>query len=118
MTLRTLGLHLFPLLLFSPVSAQNSDKTFRVQSFVAELLEAREIGGAVTMLAANGAVVHLDASGFHDRGAERELKTDAIFRLASMTKPIVTAAALTLLDKGLLNLDDPVSKYLPEFSNP
>ena len=54
--------------------------------------------------------------GFSDISKREMLKSDAMFRLASMSKPITAVAALILMDKGLLSLDDPIAKYLPEFS--
>ena len=55
--------------------------------------------------------------GFSDISKRKMLKSDAMFRLASMSKPITAVAALILMDRGLLSLDDPIAKYLPEFSN-
>ncbi|WP_437939023.1 serine hydrolase domain-containing protein [Sorangium sp. So ce341] len=74
------------------------------------------IVGAVVVVARDGQVVYRRAAGFADREAQRPVREDTVFRLASMTKPIVSAAALALVDAGTLGLDDPVTKWLPSFS--
>ena len=53
-----------------------------------------------------------------DREEKKPMTTDAIFRIASMTKPITSVAIMMLYEQGKLGLDDPVSKYIPEFKNP
>ena len=58
-----------------------------------------------------------DAFGFRDKEAKAPMKTDAIFRIASMTKPITTVAAMILMEEGKLSLADPVSKYIPAFAD-
>ena len=58
------------------------------------------------------------AAGFADREARRVTQSNSIFRFASLTKPIVTVAALALVEHGKLGLDDPVSKWIPEFRPP
>ncbi len=70
--------------------------------------------GAVTLIARNGKVVHYEAHGYLDAAKTKPMPKDALFRLASMTKPIVTAAAMMLVEQGKLNLNDPLTKWLPE----
>ena len=71
--------------------------------------------GAVLLVARRGKVAYYEAMGVRDpRGAE-PMKTDAIFRLASMTKPFVSVAAMMLVEEGRLALTDPVSRHLPQF---
>ncbi|WP_438029846.1 serine hydrolase domain-containing protein [Sorangium sp. So ce233] len=74
------------------------------------------IVGAVVVVARDGEVVYRRAAGFVDREAGIRMREDTVFRLASMTKPIVSAAALALVDAGALGLDDPVTKWLPAFA--
>ncbi|WP_437737467.1 serine hydrolase domain-containing protein [Sorangium sp. So ce1335] len=74
------------------------------------------IVGTVVFVARDGEVVYRRAAGFVDREAGIRMREDAVFRLASMTKPVVSAAALALVDAGALGLDDPVTKWLPEFA--
>ena len=71
------------------------------------------IDGCVVLVNRDGKEVYASAAGYADREANRATREDDIFRLASCTKPIVSTTALVMVDKGLLSLDDPVSKYLP-----
>jgi CubicO group peptidase (beta-lactamase class C family) len=72
------------------------------------------IPGAVILVARNGKIVYTDAIGLQNPSSGVPMKPDSIFRLASMTKPIVSVAAMMLVEEGKLSLDDPISKYLPE----
>ncbi|GAB5519862.1 MAG: serine hydrolase domain-containing protein [Rhodothermales bacterium] len=74
------------------------------------------LSGMVTLVAHRGDIVHLEAVGYQDREAQTPMPTDAVFRLASMTKPIVSTVVLMLHDEGRFELDDPVSEYLPAFA--
>lgn len=78
-------------------------------------LSLSRIVGTVIMVAHRGSTVYQRAAGFADREARRLAQPDTIFRYASLTKPIVSAAALGLVDQGKLRLDDPVTKWIPEF---
>ncbi len=73
--------------------------------------------GAVTLVARHGRVLHFDATGFADAGKTRPLAKDAIFRLASMTKPIVTVAGMMLVEQGAMKLNDPIAQWLPELKD-
>ena len=75
------------------------------------------IPGAVVLIARNGKLVMFDAFGFRDREAKAPMQTDTIFRIASMTKPIVSVAAMMLAEEGKLSLAQPVSKYIPSFAD-
>jgi CubicO group peptidase (beta-lactamase class C family) len=77
-----------------------------------------EAAGAVALVARRGEIVYFEAVGLRDREARAPMTTDAIFSLASMTKPVIVIAALTLLEQGRFALDDPISRYLPEWSQP
>jgi len=90
-------------------------KLARAESVVQELLDKREFAGAVTVVACKGKVVEWKAAGLMDIDKSRPMQTDAIFRIYSMTKPITTVAAMMLWEEGKFQLDDPVSKYIPEF---
>ena len=78
---------------------------------------ARDISGAVTIVARRGRVVHFEAHGLMDLEAKKPMTKDALFRLASSSKPITAAAILMLMEDGKLKLTDPVAKYIPEFKN-
>ncbi|UYN97429.1 MAG: beta-lactamase family protein [Enhydrobacter sp.] len=75
-----------------------------------------EIPGAVVLIARNGKIVMFESFGYRDKEAKAPMTNDAIFRIASMTKPIVTVAAMMLAEEGKLTLADPVSRYIPEFA--
>jgi CubicO group peptidase (beta-lactamase class C family)/glyoxylase-like metal-dependent hydrolase (beta-lactamase superfamily II) len=91
-----------------PAIASISD---RLRKYIA----AREVAGAVTLVATPDRVIHLDAMGNAVLSPEEAMQTDAIFWIASMSKPILAVLLMMLQDEGLLNVDDPVEKYLPEF---
>lgn len=78
-------------------------------------IAAKEIAGAVTLVATPERIIHLDATGNASLNPEEAMRTDAIFWIASMSKPILGTLMLMLQDDGLLSVDDPVEKYLPEF---
>ena len=80
-------------------------------------VDANRIPGAVLGIARRGTLAFLEAVGYRDKQAGEPMGTDAIFRLASMTKPIVSVAAMTLVERGKLFLGDPVSEYLPQFAD-
>jgi CubicO group peptidase (beta-lactamase class C family) len=83
----------------------------RVRTYVA----AKEIAGAVTLVATPDRVVHLGAVGQASLDPREPMRTDSIFWIASMSKPALATLLLMLQDEGLLSVDDPVEKYLPEF---
>lgn len=80
-------------------------------------VEHGELPGAVLLIARADKVAYFEAIGFQDREKNIAMKKDAIFRLASMTKPIVSVAAMMLVEEGKLDLLAPVSQYLPEFKD-
>jgi CubicO group peptidase (beta-lactamase class C family) len=75
------------------------------------------IPGAVVLIARNGKVAYLEAFGFQDREKKIPMKTDAIFRIASMSKPVTSVAVMMLVEEGKIQLEDPISTYLPELKN-
>lgn len=87
----------------------------RVDAAIDAALEKRVVG-CVVLVHEAGKSIYSRAAGFADREAATPTREDTIFRLASVTKPIVAAAALKMIDLGLLSLDDPVTKYLPFFA--
>jgi CubicO group peptidase (beta-lactamase class C family) len=76
-----------------------------------------ELPGAVLLIARGDKIAYLRAIGYQDREKKTPMKTDAIFRLASMTKPIVSVAVMMLVEEGRIDLAAPVSKYIPEFAD-
>ena len=73
--------------------------------------------GAVALVFRNGKVAYLRAVGFEDREKQIAMTPDSIFRIASMTKPITTVAAMMLVEEGKLDLAAPVAQYLPVFKD-
>jgi CubicO group peptidase (beta-lactamase class C family) len=73
------------------------------------------LAGAVTLVADKGKILSLEAVGFADLAAKKPMTTDALFWIASQSKPITATALMMLVDEGKVNVDDPVEKYLPEF---
>jgi CubicO group peptidase (beta-lactamase class C family) len=80
-----------------------------------QAVDNKEIAGAVLLVARHGKLAYLEAIGKQDVEAGVAMAPDSIFRIASMTKPVTSVAAMILADEGRLDLSDPISKYLPEF---
>ncbi|OAI53369.1 hypothetical protein AYO44_16015 [Planctomycetaceae bacterium SCGC AG-212-F19] len=78
-------------------------------------IAAKEVAGAVTLVATPDRVIHLDATGSAGLTPDEAMRTDSIFWIASMSKPVMATLILMLQDEGKLSVDDPVEKYLPEF---
>jgi CubicO group peptidase (beta-lactamase class C family) len=93
----------------------SSERLARVHEAVQRHIDAKAISGAVTLVARNGRVAHLEAHGFLDIESKRPMPKDGIFRLASMSKPITAAAVMMLLEEGKVRLSDPVWRFIPEF---
>ncbi|HYD45914.1 MAG TPA: serine hydrolase domain-containing protein [Phenylobacterium sp.] len=81
------------------------------------LVDQQKLAGVTTLVARHGKVVHFDAYGKADLASGKPLQKDAIFRIASMTKPITGVAMMILYEEGKWKLDDPVAKHIPEFAN-
>jgi CubicO group peptidase (beta-lactamase class C family) len=80
--------------------------------------DAKNVSGIIGLIGRNGQRGYFEAFGWQDIEAEKPLAKDALFRLQSMTKPIIAACALTLYEEGKFGLDDPISKFLPEWKEP
>jgi CubicO group peptidase (beta-lactamase class C family) len=89
----------------------------RIAPAVKTQIDNSAIPGAVTLVARNGRVVHFESHGYIDSAKTRPMQKDTLFRLASMTKPIVTTAAMMLVEQGKLKLNDPVTQWLPELKD-
>jgi len=100
-------------------SAGMSDERLSfIDDAITESIEKNEIPGAVALVARKGKIVYFKAFGMADNNSKRELNKDAIFRIASQTKAITSTAVMMLWEEGKFRLDDPISKYIPEFKNP
>ena len=90
-------------------------KLKRLDALLQEAVDRRQIAGGVALLARRGRIGHLSAIGWRDAESHTPMTTDTLFRIASLTKPITSVAAMMLVEEGKLRLDDPVSKFLPDF---
>jgi CubicO group peptidase (beta-lactamase class C family) len=86
-----------------------------IRDAVTVQVNAGQIPGAIVLVARDGRVVYLEAQGVSDPVSRRPLQADQVFGAADLTKAVVAVAAMMLVDEGKLRLDDPVSRYLPEF---
>ena len=93
----------------------SKERLHRVHELVERHMKAGEITGAVMLVARKGQVAYVDVAGTMDKEGRRPMRRESVFRLASMTKPVVGVAVMMMLEEGRLRLDDAVSKYIPEF---
>ena len=96
----------------------SADRLQRIGGAVQQSIDDKRIAGVVTLVVRHGRVAWFDARGMADREAGKPMQKDTIFRLCSMTKPIVSTAVMILYEEGKFLLGDPISKYIPEFKNP
>lgn len=116
---------LFCLLFLSEIQAQapknlagiQVDRLKRLEKFVQSEMDKGNIPGAVTMIIRKGQVVHKGAMGYKNVATKAPMTTEDLFYIQSMTKPIISTAFMMLYEEGYFKLDEPVSKYLPEFKN-
>jgi len=95
----------------------SSERLQRINQMVQRYIDAGQITGAITMVSRKGQVAHFEAQGQMDLEAKTPMRKDAIFRIASMSKPVTGVAILMLMEEGKLRLTDPVSRFIPEFKN-
>jgi CubicO group peptidase (beta-lactamase class C family) len=96
----------------------SSERLERISKAVQKDIDDKRIAGVVTLVMRHGQVAFFKAQGMQDREAGKSMRPDSIFRICSMSKPITTAAVMMLYEEGHFLLEDPVSKYLPEFKDP
>jgi CubicO group peptidase (beta-lactamase class C family) len=121
---RIVAVVLFALVFTSSLLAQtakpeqaglSTERLKRIHELIDRRIESRDISGAVTLVARRGQVAHLEAQGLMDIETNKPMTKDAIFRIASMTKPVVGVAVLMMMEEGKIRLTDPVSRFIPEF---
>ncbi|APS32317.1 beta-lactamase [Pectobacterium brasiliense] len=95
--------------------ASTAPLSARIQAVVQQALDDGRLVGAVVLVARNGELIHQQAAGWADRESVRPMALDAIFRLASVSKPIVSVAALALVAQGRLDLDEDIIRWMPTF---
>ncbi len=120
---------LFPLIAFTLVAASlpkapkpedlglSSERLQRIHAMIQRHIDAGEITGAVTLVARHGQLAWVDAQGVQDLDTKAPMKRDSLFRMASMTKPVIGTAMMMLMEEGKLSVTDRVSKFIPEFKD-
>jgi CubicO group peptidase (beta-lactamase class C family) len=89
----------------------------RIDAYLKNEIAGNKIPGAIMMIQRNGKTVYFSSFGVRDPGTKAPMTSDSIFRIYSMSKPITTVAAMMLVEEGKLQLDEPLSKYIPAFAN-
>jgi CubicO group peptidase (beta-lactamase class C family) len=95
----------------------SSDRLIRINDFMKRYVNEGMAAGIVTLVARRGEIVYLDKYGYQNIEAEVPMMLDTIFRIYSMTKPITSVALMMLFERGLVRLEDPVSKFIPQFKD-
>lgn len=96
----------------------SAERLARIDQMCNDAVNNGDLPGIVTLVARNGKIVHWKAYGMSDSKEGKTMKRDDIFRIASQTKAITSTAVMMLWEEGKFRLDDPISKYIPEFKNP
>src|SRR5262249_53558646 len=100
-----------------PAPARDRENPPGAAAVLQPFVDRGELAGAVTLVADRERVLSLEAVGFSDVAAGRPMRTDALFWIASQSKPMTAAALMMLVDEGKVGLDDPVTRHLPEFKD-
>ncbi len=95
----------------------SGERLNRLHAGMQGFVDRKEAGGIVTLIARDGKVVDVNAFGFQDVAGKTPMRTDTLFRIASMTKPVTSVAVMMLYEEGKLLLTDPVSKFIPAFKS-
>ena len=95
----------------------SAERLGRLDTAMQKAVDSGELPGAVVLIARDGQLVYAKSFGWQDREKKIPMRNDSIFRLYSMTKPVVSVAAMILVEEGRLGLQEPVSKYIPEFKD-
>jgi CubicO group peptidase (beta-lactamase class C family) len=98
--------------------SMSTERLQRIETMCSKAVSEDNIPGVVALVARHGKIVYWKAFGMADNQSGRVLKRDDIFRIASQSKAITSTAVMILWEEGRFRLDDPVSKYIPEFKNP
>jgi CubicO group peptidase (beta-lactamase class C family) len=113
----TRTLHRYSILMLVPLLASCAAPKFAgITAAMRAAVQARDVSGAVTVVATKDKILHCEAIGLADLARKEPMRPDTVFWIASMTKPVTGVALLMLQDEGKLNVSDPVAKYIPEFA--
>ncbi|MBN2763201.1 MAG: beta-lactamase family protein, partial [Bacteroidales bacterium] len=96
----------------------STERLNRIDTMLNQSINSNWITGAVPLIQRNGKIVYYKAFGMDDKEEHIPMKRDGIFRIASQTKAVTSVAVMMLFEEGKLLLDDPISKYIPEFAHP
>ncbi|MBT5169170.1 MAG: beta-lactamase family protein [Opitutales bacterium] len=96
----------------------SKERLARIDAMAESAIKDKDVPGVVALVARNGKVVYHKAFGLADNSSGRKMTKDDIFRIASQSKAITSTGVMMLWEEGLFKLDDPVSKWIPEFKNP
>lgn len=108
-----------PLLQATPESQRlSTERLNQIDANINQWIKEEQLNGATMLILKNGKIVYNKAFGYANREQKIPMKTDNIFRIASMTKPIISVAAMMLYEEGKFLLTDPLSKFIPEFKDP
>jgi CubicO group peptidase (beta-lactamase class C family) len=95
----------------------STERLQRISELVDRHVESGDISGAVTLVARNGRIAHLEGHGVMDLASNDPMRQDAIFRIASMSKPVGAVAILMLIEEGKIRLGDPLSRFIPSYED-
>jgi CubicO group peptidase (beta-lactamase class C family) len=93
------------------------ERLVRIDSMLERRIAAGDLAGAIAVVARHGEIAHVSVHGVMDLETRRPMRADTLFRIASMTKPIVGVGVMMMVEENELRLSDPVSRYIPEFRN-
>ena len=120
-TIVVVGIILLASVLFVGVLAEGQTFSAKgaaeIDALLQHAVQAGTVPGVVAIVASKDHILYHHAYGLRDVSGQKAMQEDSIFRIASMTKPLTSAAAMLLVEQGKLRLDDPVSKYIPSFEN-
>ena len=95
----------------------STNRLARIKPLMQRYVDDGKLAGIITLVARHGKIVHFEQVGKLDLQTGAALPDDALFRIYSMSKPVVSVAAMMLYEQGKFQLDDPVAKYLPAFKD-
>ena len=106
-----------PALVEAPATqvGMSEERLSKIDAMLKKAITENQVPGAVALIAKNGKIVFYNAYGMADNASEKKMEKETIFRIASQTKAITSTAVMMLWEEGKFRLDDPISKYIPEF---
>ncbi|MGL6267405.1 MAG: serine hydrolase domain-containing protein, partial [Chitinophagaceae bacterium] len=100
----------------NPASAGVSEiRLKRLDQFIQKYIDDKQFNGTTAIIVRDGKIIYHKAFGYSDLQQQKVMVKDNIFRIASMTKPVISVAAMILFEEGKFSLDDPISKFIPAF---